>query len=85
CMGIAIITPRRPLEVKLEYHQELVAYGSPLAPFEKILIDHDVYPDPKIRFLSEAEHIHSSSDRMADEVEQLISKLGMEVPQLWAD
>ncbi len=85
CMGIAILNPRRQLEVQFDEHKVLIAYGSQLAPFEKILIDHDVYPDPKIRFLSEAEHIHSSSDRMADEVEQLIAKLGIEVAQFWAD
>jgi hypothetical protein len=56
----------------------LVAYGKPLDEFEKTLIAADVYPDPKIRFVTEAEHVHSSSRRYLKEFECLRMRLGMD-------
>ncbi len=58
---IAVVNPSRGQEVQLDEHKMLIAYGEPLAPFEKILIQGDIYPDPSIRFVTEAEHVHSSS------------------------
>ncbi len=56
----------------------LLCYGKPLEHFEQILIDHDVYPDESIRFISEAEHVHCSSDKFAREFDRLTAALGMD-------
>lgn len=79
CFGIAIVNPRRRQEVQLDEHKLLIAYGQPLKEFESRLIEHDVYPSPDIRFITEAEHVHSSSERFAREFDILRTRLGMDV------
>jgi len=78
CTGIAIINPLQQQEVQLDEHKLLIAYGSPLDRFRETLIAADVYPDNKIRFITEAEHVHSSSERMYDRFLQLQTRLGVE-------
>lgn len=78
CTGLAVLNPGKQQEVQFDEHKMLIAYGSPLEPFERILIQHDVYPDKDIRFITEAEHVHSSSDKYAREFEQLQMRLGID-------
>ena len=78
CTGIAIINPSRQQEVQLDEHKLLIAYGTPLDGFRESLIAADVYPDDSIRFITEAEHVHSSSERLYDRFEQLKSRLGVD-------
>lgn len=78
CCGVAVVNPRRRQEVQFDEHKLLIAYGNPLEPFEEIFIGNDVYPTPDIRFLTEAEHVHSSSERFVREFEVLRSRLGMD-------
>lgn len=81
CTGIAVVNPARGQEVQLDEHKMLIAYGAPLSPFEKILIGGDVYPDPTIRFVTEAEHVHSSSVKHFRQFAVLKTRLGMDGPQ----
>lgn len=78
CTGIAVLNPKRQQEVQFDEHKLLIAYGSPLEPYERILIKHDVYVDNDIRFITEAEHVHTSSDQLYSQFEQLTMRLGME-------
>jgi hypothetical protein len=78
CMGIAVINPAKRQEVQLDEHKLLIMYGHPLKPFESILIDGDVYPDEEIHFVTEAEHVHSSSERLFDQFNVLRNRLGMD-------
>ncbi|QDT02450.1 hypothetical protein K227x_08270 [Rubripirellula lacrimiformis] len=78
CTGIAVINPTKRQEVQLDEHKLLIAYGQPLKPFESVLIDGDVYPEEDIRFITEAEHVHSSSERMYDQFSILKNRLGMD-------
>ncbi|TWU43977.1 hypothetical protein Q31b_15110 [Novipirellula aureliae] len=78
CTGIAIVNPSKRQEVQLDEHKLLIAYGDPLDEFSRLLIDGDVYPDDEIRFITEAEHVHSSNDRYYDQFEQLKNRLGMD-------
>ncbi len=82
CTGIAIISPARRQEVQLDEHKLLIMYGSPLDAFQKTLIDSDVYPDESIKFITEAEHVHSSSEAYYDQFIQLTHRLGMEMDDL---
>ena len=78
CTGIAVINPAKRQEVQLDEHKLLIMYGDPLDAFERILIDSDVYPDEDLRFLTEAEHVHSSSERLFDQFHSLKHRLGMD-------
>ncbi|MCU0706656.1 MAG: hypothetical protein MUF23_00020 [Pirellula sp.] len=81
CTGIAVLNPAKQQEIQFDEHKMLICYGSPLEVFERILIKHDVYPDEQIRFITEAEHVHSSTDVFARQFAQLQSRLGMDLDQ----
>ncbi|QDS86429.1 hypothetical protein EC9_05910 [Rosistilla ulvae] len=78
CTGIAIVNPRRKQEVQFDEHKLLITYGDPLKDFEKSFIAHDVYPDADIRFVTEAEHVHSSNEKYQHQFEVLKTRLGMD-------
>jgi len=78
CTGIAVLNPQRQQEVQLDEHKMVIAYGSPLESYERVLISHDVYIDKDIRFITEAEHVHTSSDQLFDMFQSLSMRLGME-------
>jgi hypothetical protein len=80
CTGIAVVNPTRAQEVQLDEHKMLIAYGEPLKPFEQLLIAGDIYPDPTIRFVTEAEHVHSSSAKFFRQFSVLRTRLGMDGP-----
>ncbi|MFM2217080.1 MAG: hypothetical protein RL240_1398 [Planctomycetota bacterium] len=78
CTGIAVVNPKRKLEVQFDEHKLLVCYGVPQELFERVLIKYDVYPDDQMRFVTEAEHVHSSSDRFVDFFDTLQTRLGID-------
>ena len=78
CTGIAVINPQKRQEVQLDEHKLLVMYGRPLDKFVATLIQEDVYPDKEIQFITEAEHVHSSSERMHDQFNILKNRLGID-------
>jgi hypothetical protein len=78
CTGIAVINPTKRQEVQLDEHKLLVMYGRPLDEFAATLIQEDVYPNKEIQFITEAEHVHSSSERMHDRFNILRNRLGID-------
>lgn len=82
CTGIAVINPAKRQEVQLDEHKLLIMYGHPLNSFESTLIEGDVYPDDDIQFITEAEHVHSSSERLFDQFNVLKNRLGMDGEEL---
>lgn len=78
CTGIAVINPSTPQEVQFDEHKLLIIYGKPLETFEKILRDRDVPCRDEIRFITEAEHVHSSKDEYVRQFEELKMRLGMD-------
>jgi hypothetical protein len=78
CVGIAVLNPGIPQEVQLDEHKLLIIYGENQAPFEEIFRDRDVQSDDEIKFITEAEHVHSSSDQYAQQFEELKTRLGMD-------
>lgn len=78
CTGVAVMNPAKRQEVQLDEHKLLIMYGEPLKPFQRVLIGGDVYPDPELRFITEAEHVHSSSERHYRQFNVLKSRLGMD-------
>jgi len=78
CVGIAILNPNAPQEVQFDEHKLLIAYGADLSEYEAVLEERDIRCNDEIKFVTEAEHVHSTSERFAREFEQLKMRLGME-------
>lgn len=78
CTGIAVLNPGIPLEVQFDEHKLLIAYGKDLTPFEQIFSGCDVDCDEEIRFITEAEHVHSSTEEFRERFEQLKYDLGID-------
>jgi len=78
CCGIAILNPRKPMEVQLDEHKLLFAYGKKNSGCELALKDADISLIEDMKFLTEAEHIHSSSEEFQHQFHQLCSRLGMD-------
>lgn len=78
CTGIAVLNPRVPQEVQLDEHKLLIVYGNELTAYEGVLIDHHVDCDESLRFITEAEHVHSTTERFIQEFEELKMRLGMD-------
>ena len=61
CTGIAVLNPSLPQEVQLDEHKLLIVYGKDLRAYEKLLHEHSVPCRDDMRFITEAEHVHSTS------------------------
>lgn len=78
CTGIAVLNPRIPQEVQFDEHKLLMVYGSPLERYESVLEQNQVKFNPEVKFLTEAEHVHSTTDRYLREFERLKNALAMD-------
>lgn len=78
CMGMAALNPQRPLEVQFDEHKLLVMYGQDVEEFRPILESYGLKNRKDIRFITEAEHVHSSSDEFTQSFEQLRYRLGID-------
>jgi hypothetical protein len=78
CTGIAVLNPRLPLEVQFDEHKLLIMYGQDVREFEPILAEYDLECLPDLKFITEAEHVHSSSDEFYQRFEQLQYRLGID-------
>ena len=78
CTGIAVLNPNIPQEIQFDEHKLLIVYGQELEPFEDILRCNNVRCKDQMKFITEAEHVHSSSDRYFEQFEELKMRLGMD-------
>ena len=78
CTGIAVLNPGVPQEVQLDEHKLLIAYGANLGAFENALIDAGLRCCEDMKFITEAEHVHSTTERYVQEFEELRMRLGMD-------
>lgn len=78
CLGIAALNPGVPLEVQFDEHKLLIMYGQELDQFEEVIAGYGLRRDDSLKFITEAEHVHSSRDEFAQEVEELKYRLGVE-------
>jgi|CXWL01.1.fsa_nt_gi hypothetical protein len=76
--GIAVIHPDLPLEIQLDEHKLLAIFGEELSEFEDILESHGVRCDEQIRFISEADHVHVSSEELEQRFQEFRSRLGLD-------
>lgn len=78
CMGLAVINPETPQEVQFDEHKLLIYYGEPLEAFEDVLRSRGLRPLEGLRFITEAEHVHSSRDEFRREFDELKTNLGID-------
>jgi hypothetical protein len=78
CTGIAVLNPGIPQEVQFDEHKLVIVYGNDLREYEKIFTSRGVMCDDQMRFITEAEHVHSSSDYYRQQFEQLRTRLGVD-------
>jgi len=78
CTGIAVLNPGIPQEVQLDEHKLLLVYGEDLLQYENVLVDCHVPNRENIKFITEAEHVHSTTERYAQAFEELKVQLGMD-------
>ncbi len=78
CTGIAVMNQARPQEVQFDEHKLLIMYGSPLEQFEFTLEKNGIPCEEEVRFLSEAEHIHSTTNDYRSLFDEFCLRLGVE-------
>lgn len=78
CTGIAVLNPMAPQEVQFDEHKLLIVYGQELRAFEDVLDEQRVRCNDQMRFITEAEHVHSSSDQYREQFEELRMRLGID-------
>lgn len=77
CTGIAALNPSGPMEVQFDEHKLLFIYAEDLDPFEAILREYRIRRDDTIKFLSEAEHLHSTDEEFLEKFNELRYRLGI--------
>jgi hypothetical protein len=78
CLGLAVLNPHAPQEIQFDEHKLLIIYGEELTEFEDVFRQHRIACDDQLKFITEAEHVHSSSDRYAQQFDELKMRLGMD-------
>ncbi len=78
CTGLAALNPHGPMEVQFDEHKLLFVYAHDLEPFEQILKQLGLKRDDTLKFISEAEHLHSTDDVYRDQFEELRYRLGID-------
>jgi hypothetical protein len=78
CTGLAALNPNGPMEVQFDEHKLLFVYAHDLEPFERILLQEGLRRDDSLKFISEAEHLHSTDDVYREKFEELRYRLGID-------
>jgi hypothetical protein len=78
CTGLAVLNPGIPQEIQFDEHKMLIIYGDDLHEYEEILARNGIGCNDQMKFITEAEHVHSSSDTYARQFEELKNRLGMD-------
>jgi hypothetical protein len=78
CTGMAALNPSGPMEVQFDEHKLLFVYAHDLEPFEEILLQYGLKRDDNLKFISEAEHLHSTDDVYHEQFEELMYRLGID-------
>ncbi len=77
CTGIAVLSGTGPLEVQFDDHKLLVGYAPDLEPFARILEEHGVKRDDRMRIITEGEHLHGTEPCFREAFEHLCRRLGV--------
>jgi hypothetical protein len=78
CTGIAVLNPALPQEVQFDEHKLLIVYGNQLQSYEQIFTERNVRCNDQMKFITEAEHVHSSNEQYSQQFEELKIRLGID-------
>jgi hypothetical protein len=78
CTGMAALNPNGPMEVQFDEHKLLFVYAHDLRPFEDVLLRYGLKRDDTLKFISEAEHLHSTDDEYHEKFGELLYRLGID-------
>jgi hypothetical protein len=78
CTGIAVLNPQAPHEVQFDEHKLLIVYSRSVPEFEKVFQSRRIPCDEQMKFITEAEHVHSSTEKYRDQLLDLRTQLGMD-------
>lgn len=78
CTGVAVLNPAIPQELQFDEHKLIIIYGQDLAAYERILQEHELPCNDQMKFITEAEHVHSSSEAFLRQFDELQMRLGMD-------
>ncbi len=78
CTGIAVLNPSTPQELQFDEHKLLIVYGQTLTPYEGVLIDAGLNCREEMKFITEAEHVHSTNDEYVQQFAELKLRLGID-------
>ena len=81
CTGVAVLNPQIPQEIQFDEHKLLIVYGQPLEQFEEILARYGIERNDQLELITQAEHVHSSSEDLYRQFEELRRRLGMDEQQ----
>jgi hypothetical protein len=77
CTGVAVVKAGKKVEVQFDEHKQLYVYAKDLDPYRQILRDRGIRKHNDLQLLSEAEHLHHTTDDFAAEFQELCSRLGV--------
>ena len=77
CTGVAVMAEDVPMEVQFDEHKLFHVYAPNLKPFRKVLRQQGVRRRALLPLISEAEHLHHTTDDFADEFRQLALRVGV--------
>lgn len=77
CTGVAVLADGRPVEVQFDEHKLFHVYAPDLRPFRRVLKGLGVRRRKVLPLISEAEHLHHSTDDHAAAFRQLCLRVGV--------
>jgi len=78
CTGIAVMSRRKFVEVQFDEHKLLHVYAQELKPYRRALRAMGLRKRELLPLISEAEHLHHTTDEYADKFQQLCAWVGVE-------
>jgi hypothetical protein len=77
CTGVAVLATKRPVEVQFDEHKLFHVYAPDLRPFRRVLRAMGVRRRRALPLISEAEHLHHTTDEFAEQFRRLSTRLGV--------
>ena len=77
CTGVAVLAKNRPIEVQFDEHKLFHVYAPDLKPFRRVLKSLGLRRRRELPLISEAEHLHHTTEEYADEFRQLCLRVGV--------
>jgi hypothetical protein len=77
CTGVAVMAAGRPVEVQFDEHKLFHVYAAYLAPFRRVLRRAGISRRRVLPLISEAEHLHHTTEDYADQFRELALRLGV--------